>query len=165
MSVGVRGTASHQKNDRSGLHGLVILVDDLEAEFQHAALRRRLARPCLERRDLGADGVAEASPGAWNSQETPSRPSAVPSIQFICDIRPIAVDNTSGPCATRVPKMLSLRKFLVDMQRIVVADQAGKQRNVAFADGAAARAPGRVDFEILQIKPQRALPWCVMIAD
>jgi prepilin-type processing-associated H-X9-DG protein len=44
------------------------------------------------------------------------------------------------------------------MQRIVIADQAGKQRHVAFADGSAARMSGRVDFEILEIKPQAALP-------
>ena len=31
---------------------------------------------------------------------------AVPSIQFICDISPIALDSTSGPWATRPPKML-----------------------------------------------------------
>jgi prepilin-type processing-associated H-X9-DG protein len=49
-------------------------------------------------------------------------------------------------------------KFLVDMQRIVIADQPGKQRNVAFADGAAAGAARRVDFEIFEIKALRALP-------
>ena len=47
-----------------------------------------------------------------------------------------------------------LAELLVDMQRIVIADQAGEQRDVAFADGAAARALRDVDFEIFEIETQ-----------
>jgi hypothetical protein len=51
-----------------------------------------------------------------------------------------------------------LAEFLVDMQRVVVANQASEQRHVAFTDGAAARALRRIQYEVLEIKPQRALP-------
>src|SRR6185503_6882114 len=58
LLICVLGAALHQQHDRAGLDRLLVLVQHLEAEFQHAALRG-LAWPCLQRRDFGADGIAE----------------------------------------------------------------------------------------------------------
>src|SRR6185437_16138367 len=55
-------TALHQQHDRSDLDDLVLLVEDLEPDFQNAALGR-LARSCLQRRYPRADGVAELHRG------------------------------------------------------------------------------------------------------
>lgn len=49
-------------------------------------------------------------------------------------------------------------KLLVNVERIVVADQSGKQGNVAFSDRAAAGAARGIDFEIFEIKAQGASP-------
>jgi hypothetical protein len=48
-----------------------------------------------------------------------------------------------------------LRKFLVDMKGIVVADQAREQRHVAFVHRPATRSASAIDFEIFQVETQR----------
>src|SRR2546423_8811496 len=45
-------------------------------------------------------------------------------------------------------------EFLIDMERIVIADKSGEQGDVAFTEGAATRAACGINFEIFEIKPQ-----------
>ena len=82
----------------------------------------------------------------------------MPSIQLSCDIRPIAVESTQRPVRDAAAEHGVLAELFVDMQRIVIADQTRKQRDVAFADGPAAGALRDVDFEIFEIQAQRHVP-------
>jgi hypothetical protein len=51
-------------------------------------------------------------------------------------------------------------KFLVDVEGIVVADEAGEQRHVALVYRSAARSARAIDFEIFQVETQRISPCC-----
>src|SRR6185437_152231 len=150
------GAALHQKHDRSGLHDLVALVQDFEAQLENAAARR-LAGPRLERRDIGADGVAEPDrrpefPG--HAQKAHGR--AVDPVHL--RHQPDCAREHQGAVRDAPAKDALLRKFLVDVKGIVVADQASEQRHVAFVHRPATRSARAIDFEVFQVETQRISP-------
>src|SRR6476660_4214033 len=111
----------HQQHDRSDLNDFVVLVQDLETDLQDATLRR-LARPRLERRDPGADGITALHrrvelPGHAEQAERGSvdpvelRHQADRGRKHERPVRDAAAENA-------LPGI-----FLIDVKRVVVADQ------------------------------------------